>query len=186
MRVPSSPRAVSSVISNVLLVAVVVILATTISVFALGFAGETTEAGPVVSESSGEFVGDRSGSDDQIVRITHVAGDSVPVSELEIAVRACGETGRIVNLPATQRTPTSIPFADSNLRGDLISQGQPVQAWDAGVLHEDTGDTFTAGSSFEFRIKNGACSLDPGDDVTVRVIHTPSNSVLIKQELTAV
>ncbi|MFC6756466.1 MULTISPECIES: type IV pilin [Haloarcula] len=189
MRLPPSTRAATPVVSNLLFVAIVVVLAAVVSVFALGVAEDTRDPGPAVSESSGEFAGDRAGSDDQIVRITHVAGDSIPVSELEIAVRACSKTSRLVNLPATRNTPTFIPFADSNLRGELISQGQPGQAWDAGALHEDTGDTFTAGSSFEFRIKNdedeGGCRLDSGDEVTVRVIHTPTNSIVIKQELTA-
>jgi FlaG/FlaF family flagellin (archaellin) len=56
-----SSRAVSSVIGNILLVATVVILAATISVFALGFTEETTDAGPVVGQSSGELVRDIAG-----------------------------------------------------------------------------------------------------------------------------
>jgi flagellin-like protein len=182
-----SERGVTPVVSTILMVAVVVILAATVSVLALGFTDDADQPGPVVGQSSGELRSDVAGSNDQIVRITHVAGDTVQVSEMEVAVEACGESARIVNLPATRRTPTSVPFYDSNLEGNLISQGQffGAQQWDAGALHEDTGDTFTASSSFEFRIKNGACELDPGDEVVVRVVHTPTNTVFIEKRLVA-
>lgn len=191
MQIPKPPRAVSPVISNILMVAIVVILAATVSVLALGLTEEQNRPGPVVGQSSGELIGDKAGADDQIVRITHIAGDPVDVSEMEIVVRACGETARIVNLPApttrTASTPTYFPFDEGNFEGNenLISEGTVGQSWDAGVLHEDTDDTFTGGSSFEFRITNGACSLNSGDQVDVRVIHTPTNTVMINKELTA-
>jgi len=193
MRLFRSSRGVSPVISNILMVAIVVVLAATVSVFAFGFAQETTQPGPIVGQSSGELASDSSGSDDQIVRITHVAGDPIDVSNMEIVVRACGQRARIVNLPApttrTTSTPTYLPFDSGNFEGNrnLLSPGQAFgrQSWDAGVLHEDTSNTFTAGSSFEFRIKNGACRLDAGDQVVVQVVHTPTNSVPIKKTLTA-
>lgn len=187
----SDHRGVAPVVSTVLVVAIVVVLAAVVSVFVLGLGEDVEDQGPIVGRSTSEFVGDRSGSDDQIVRITHRAGDAVPVSEMEIAVRACGQSERIVNLPApttrTTSTPTFLPFDVGNFEygSGLLSQGQPGQEWDAGVLHEDTSDTFVAGSSFEFRIKNGACRLDPGDEVSVRVVHTPTNSVVIEKRLTA-
>lgn len=190
MRRPSS-RAVSPVVANVLLVAVVVILAATLSVFALGMTGEESQPGPVVGESSAELVRDRPGADDQVVRITHVAGDPVAVSEMEVAVRACGKRARIVDLPApttrSASTPTYFPFDDGNFEGDeeLLSEGTVGQTWSAGVLHEDTTDTFAGGTSFEFRITNGACSLNAGDRVDVRVVHTPTNTVFIEKQLTA-
>ena len=193
MRALRSSRGISPVISNILMVAIVVILASTVSVVALGFAQDTTQPGPIVGQSSGELVSDASGSDDQIVRITHVAGDPIDVSNMEIAVRACGKRARMVNLPSPTRrttsTPTYLPFDSGNFEGNqnLLSPGQAFgrQSWDAGVLHEDTSNTFTAGSSFEFRIKNGACRLDPGEEVVVHVVHTPTNSIPIEKTLTA-
>lgn len=191
MQSPESSRAVSPVVSNILLVAIVVILAATISVLALGFTDERNEPGPVVGTSSAEFVGDKSGADDQIIRITHLGGDPVDVAEMEIAVRACGKSARIGNLPAptnrTSSTPTYFPFDEGNFERNtnLLSEGTVGQSWNASVLHEDTGNTFASGLSFEFRIKNGACSLDAGDQVDVRVVHTPTETVMIKKELTA-
>ncbi|EMA09159.1 type IV pilin [Haloarcula sp. JP-Z28] len=191
MEIPQSPRAVSPVVSTILLVAIVVILGTTISVLALGVTDDLNDAGPVVGQSTAEFIGDRSGADDQIVRITHIAGDSVAVSEMELVVRACGKATRLINLPApttrTASTPTYFPFDEGNFQGnqDLLSEGTVGQSWDAGVLHEDTTNTFAAGSSFEFRITNGACSLAAGETIEVMVVHSPTNTVMIDTELTA-
>lgn len=190
-------RAVAPVISTILLVAIAVILAATISVLVLDFGEEIQDPAPKIGQSSGEFV-KQDGFEGGIIRIEHIAGDSVPVEEIEVAVDAtdaCGETARVQNLPAFNNdTPYSNPdafsFGDDNLvRGSnsIISKGSTplFQKWDAGVLHKDTDNTFDAGSEFEFRIGKGACQLNNGDKITVRVVHVPSNAVIIKQELTA-
>lgn len=189
MQLPASTRAVSSVVSVLLLVAVVVVLAATVSVFTLGIA-ETQSPGPVINQSSGEIIADRPGADDQKVRITHVAGDTVAVFALEIAVQACGRSARLVNLPApTTRavsTRTFFPLDEGNFEGNqpLLSEGTVGQSWDSVVLHEDTTNRFRAGTTIAFRINNDACSLDTSDQVDVRVIHTPTNSIPIRKELT--
>lgn len=186
----SSSRAVSPIIANILMVAIVVILAATISVFTLGFTEETTETGPIVGQSSGEFVSESStGSsyDNQIIRITHIAGDTVSVSDMEIVVRACGKTERVVNLPAENIAPTNQPFykkENFERNNGLLSAGISFQKWNAGVLHEDTSNKFNSGKSFELRIATGICEVDPGNEVQVQVIHTPTNSVIIKETLT--
>ena len=186
-----SNRAVSPVVANILIVAIVVILAATISVFALGFVSEQNQPGPVIGESNGALVGDEAGADDQIIRVTHVAGDTVDVSEMEIVVRACERTTRVVNLPAptarTASSPTYFPFDGGNFEGDedLLTEGTVGQSWSAGVIHEDTDNTFSSGRSFRLRINNGACSLNTGDQVRIQVIHTPTNTVMIRKQLTA-
>lgn len=101
IRVVEANRAVSAVISTVLMVATTVVLTATVSVFALGFTEDLNATTPVVGQTSGEFV---PGADEQEVLITHVAGDSVPVENIEIVIRATGpgvdtET-RLVDLPA--------------------------------------------------------------------------------------
>jgi len=97
-------RAVTPVISTILVVVIVVILAATVSVALLGITEYLTEPAPIVTDTTGEFEAGP-GTDTQIVRITHVAGDSIEVENIEIIVRASGpgsklpvET-RIVNLP---------------------------------------------------------------------------------------
>jgi FlaG/FlaF family flagellin (archaellin) len=85
------------------MVALVVILAAVISTFSLGFVDGLRDPGPNTTQSSGEFT-PQDGNDGGIVLLTHEAGDSVRIKELEIAVQAeCTggiKQGRIVNLPA--------------------------------------------------------------------------------------
>lgn len=174
------------------MIAIVVLLAATTSVFALGFTDDVDQSGPVIGQSSGELVV-QDGFDGGIVRITHVAGDSIEVENIEIAVDsrdACGETARIINLPSDASRFGFDGFADENLQnGDdsFISKGTFSSEWDIGVLHETNDNTFNAGTSFEFRIKGGSddCQLEPRDEVTVKIVHTPTNSVTIEKTLTA-
>ena len=185
-------RAASPVIGVVALVAMVLIVAATVGWAGLGFSEQIREPAPNVAESKGELKTQDS-FDGGIVRITHVAGDSVEVRHLEIDITVDAKDGsgqaRLVNLPADRNTPTFQPFDDENIAGDgFVSKGAGSQQWSAGALHEDTSNTLTAGSWFEFRIKGSdstAIELSSGDTVTVRVVHTPSQSVIIEQELTA-
>ena len=158
--------------------AVVVILAATVSVFTLGVADEVTQPGPVVGQSSGELAYDRPGSDDQIVRLTHVAGDDLDVSTLEIAVDAtdaCGKRSRIVNLPTNT-------LGSANFNGDdIFDYFSP----DGGQLDTSADGTWSAGETATFRLASTECGLSEGDTLTVRVVHTPTNSVVIKETLTA-
>jgi flagellin-like protein len=183
-------RAVSPVISTVLLVAVVVILVATMSTFTLLFTEEVNDPAPVIGQSSGEFVGG-TGDGDQIIRITHLAGESVPVSEMEIVVDApqCNpETARIVDLPLELYQG----YTDHVEYGSALVDTRPPgfqNETDFGVLDADRKNTFDAGSYFEFRINAGECrngnGFENGDTVTVRVVHTPTDAVVIEEELTA-
>lgn len=176
-------RGVAPVISTILLVAIAVILAATISVFVLDFGEQTTEAGPVVGESSGTFEAFQSGSDEQIVRIRHISGDSVPTEEMEVVVDAsdaCGKRARLVNLPLGS-VGNDNKIDDGNVEGDDIfdTRNGIIQH---GALNDETYD---AGSVIRFRIKKGACEVDRDDTLVVRVVHTPTNAIVLKETLRA-
>ena len=181
-------RAVSSVISVILLVAVTVVLAAVLSVATLGLAEKLDDTAPVIGQSEGEFAA-QDGFDGGIVRITHVAGAVVRVSEVEVAVGAeCSgdgtdKHGRLVNLPVQSGDK---PKSD-NIKGDDIFDGSSGSLTEPGT--DDTGalvtDEFRPGDVIVFRIPDIDCDLLSGDTVTVRVVHTPSNAVIIRQELTA-
>nr|WP_240938306.1 type IV pilin [Haloarcula rubripromontorii] len=181
-------RAVSSVISVILLVAVTVVLAAVLSVATLGLAEKLDDTAPVVGQSAGEFAA-QDGFDGGIVRITHVAGDVVRVAEIEVAVSAeCSgdgaeKNGRLVDLPAKSGDR---PQSD-NIEGDDIFDESTGSLTERGA--DDTGalvtDEFRPGDVIVFRIAGGDCDLQSGDTVTVRVVHTPSNAVIIRQQLTA-
>jgi flagellin-like protein len=181
--VADSDRAVSPVISTILLVAIAVILAATISTFALGFAEQTGESAPVVGQSTAELRAFESGSDEQILETAHVAGDTLTVADLEIVVDAddaCGKTGRIVNLPL--KSGNNIDA--NNVEGADIFDGRSVTRW-GSTPHILLESEWASGEAFAFRIKKGACRIDGGDTVELLVVHEPSESIVIEKTLTA-
>jgi flagellin-like protein len=175
-------RAVSAVISTVLMVAIVVIIAATVSVFVLGFVEDIQDPGPVVADSTGEFVAGSAG-DEQVVRITHLAGDTVNIENIEIVVKApdCGKQARLVDLPGDGYFDYTL--SDENIRGDenLISQG--FAAENDGPIYVEEDNKWTAGEAISFRIAVGGCDFrkPENSELAVLVIHTQSNKILIEE-----
>ena len=174
-----SRRGVSSAVSVVLLVAVTVILAATVSVFALGVADDIDEAPPLISESSGELVV-QDGNGGGIVRLTHLGGDPVPADEIVIAVDAedaCGKSGRLVNLPAPSGNPNP---TEEYVRGEDVFDNSYNSV--SGPIGE-AGGVWEAGETVSFRRASSECELDRGEEITVAVIHTPTESIVIDETL---
>jgi flagellin-like protein len=170
-----STRGVSSVIGVVLLVAVVVILAAAVGTFALEFTNATQEPAPQVANAEAEFL--VTGGFDQTVRITHRGGDTVDVSDLEIVVSfsASSKRSRLVGAP-TDKIGT----------GDF--EGDDIWSFGFGGIggELETGDgQWSSGEAIEFRIASGDVDVKPGEKVFVKVIHEPTESVLIDRTLTA-
>jgi flagellin-like protein len=176
-------RGSSSVVGVVLMVGVVVILAAVVSVTVLSFTSDLRQPGPTVAQSSGQLIADQPGSDDQIVRLTHEAGDPIPVDEIEIVAHACGLRGRLVNLPASDGDPQ--PTGNYVQGDDLFDNSANSVSGPIGENDKVVDGRWTAGETAEFRIANGACSLDTGDTAVIRVVYTPTNSIVIEEELTA-
>lgn len=144
------------------MVAIVVILAATISVFVLDLTENVNDPAPTVGQASGEFI---PGANDQEVQVLHVAGDSVKVENIEIVVRASGPNlntkARLVNLPADGSELDS-----SNIEGDksLISKGvgEAGPADPNQVIIEDypTDDNrWDAGETIQFEINVGGADF---------------------------
>ena len=188
-------RSVSPVISVILMVAVVVILAATISVIVLDFTEDLGDPGPNVADTTGKFEPEPSGpfqQDNQIVRITHKGGDSVAVEEIEIIVRASGPgdglptEARLINLPSTE----SSRLLDENIDGNdgLISQG----FGSAELIVDDGTDVWSAGKTIEFRINTGTADFrdsaqgepEEADELEVIVVHNPSNAIISEHTFT--
>ncbi|QIO23765.1 type IV pilin [Haloarcula sp. JP-L23] len=182
-------RAVTPVVAVVLLVALVVVLAASVTAATVGYASDLRGPAPTVAQSSGEFERYATGGGrytDQIVRVTHLAGDPLRVADLELVVDAsdaCGKSGRLVNLPATgdDLRPT-----DEYVRGDDVFDN----AYDAVEGPIGTGDvdddgTWSAGETAQFRLATSECPLDAGERFTVRLVHTPTGAVLVEESMTA-
>lgn len=182
----TTDRGVTSVVSTVLLVALVLVLAVTISVYALGVADDLTEPGPNVAETSAEFVPGGS-TDEQVVRTTHVAGDRVAIENIEIIVRASGPgvdtQARLVDLPST----ASSKLRDENIDGndDLIDQ----RSGSTKLIADDGVDFWSAGDTIEFRVNSGTADYRDGetpdaDELEVVVVHAPSNAIIVDRTFT--
>lgn len=169
------------------MVAIVVILAATMSVYGLGFADDITQPGPLVGQSSGTLEPNPpgSGSDNGFVSIRHVAGDTIQTANMEIVVDAtdaCGKRGRLVNLPVDGYSGNAI--GSTNIEDDDIFDGRPP--YFGGPEYSALQETeYAAGDEILFRIPNNDCPVRNGDKVIVRVVHTPTNSVVIEDTLTA-
>jgi len=197
-------RATTPVISTVLLVAIVVILTVTLSVFVSGVTEDINDPAPNIADTTGDFdVGASGYQSDQIVRIAHLAGDSVTIGELEIIVRVRGpdstlpSEARLVNLPAEGSS-----IDDKNIDGEnmLIDRG-PNPLGGAGPPHllitSQNANAWSAGKTIQFRIPTGGADFREGEDIPssglnepdadeleVVIVHTPSNSILSEHTFT--
>ena len=172
-------------IGNVLLIAIVVVLAATASVYVFGVTDGAPDPAPTVAQSTGQLV-PQDGNDGGIVRITHRGGDTLRVADLEIVVdarTACGKVGRLVNLPASDGDPN--PESEF-VRGDDVFDNSANSV--SGPIGEDgrtVDGEWSSGETATFRLAKSECTLAAGQTITVRVVHTPTNAVVIKQRLAA-
>jgi FlaG/FlaF family flagellin (archaellin) len=176
-----------------MVVAVVVILAAIVSVAAFGFMSDINEPAPNVADTAGEF---EAGADNQVVRITHIGGDSVPAEEIEIIVRASGSgddlplEARLVDLPSDG---FGTKIDDTNIQGDdFLDQG--TSSPDDQIIVEEDSDIWEAGDTIQFVIAssgNGADFTDPptyddneADTLEVIIVHTPSDAIISESTFT--
>ena len=167
-------RAVTPVVSTILMVAVVVVLAATVSVFFLDVTEDINEPAPVVGQTSGEFE-----PGPQCVRITHIAGESIPAEELEVVVRASGPDvdaeARLVNLPE---------FDEEKDPENIISFFHKE-------IESNDPNTWGVGDTIQFEINVNADFREPpvdssndADELTVLIVHTPSEAVIVRKTFT--
>jgi flagellin-like protein len=202
-------RAATPVVSTILIVAIVVILAATVSVFFLGVTEDINEPAPNVADTTGEFEVGSADSDNQVVQITHIAGDNVNVKNIEIIVRASGPgddlpTGvRLIDLPGDGSFPRAL--ANENIRGldsqsdsdfiDQLGNGPFAGDYDGDqIIVVDDSDTWGAGDTIQFSVSagdGGADFRDPptnpereANELEVIILHKPSNSILSEHTFT--
>ncbi|WP_129597672.1 type IV pilin [Methanohalophilus profundi] len=177
-------KAISPVVGIMLMIAITIVLGVTLIFFATAF--EMQEPAPFVAHSSGELVRDVDGGDDQKVYLYHEGGDCINLSDIEIVVDAtevCGERVKLVNLPAEHVPYVGVALSSENIEGneDIFDKSSDGIA---GAIKEIE---FSTGELLMFRINSGenACPLKKGDQITVKIIHTPTNTVIIEETLTA-
>ena len=174
-------KAVSPVVGIMLMIAITIVLGVTLIFFATAF--EIQEPAPFVAHASGELVR-KGGADghraDQRVYIYHEGGEPIIVSDMEIVVdstEVCGKRSRIIDLPVQNS------LNSSNIKGDTGMLDKGLYGIDGAIEEAE----FSAGEKLMFRINNGedACPLKKGDQITVKIIHKPTNTIVIEETLTA-
>ena len=174
-------RAASSIIGVLLLVAVVIVLVTVAGGYLVSISDNVSEPAPVIADSTGEFI-PQDGNDGGIVRIEHRAGDTASVHDLEVAVVAeCAggdKQGRLVDLPVTSGNSID----DDQIEGDNIFDQRSLNTFGGGALLQDR---YASSDTILFRIPDNKCDLAVGAEVVVRVVHLPSDSVVITEEFVA-
>lgn len=159
------------------MVAITVILAAVIATTVFGTAQNTQGKSELVAQTTGDMSADIPGSDDQRIKVYHESGDSIEVKNLDVIVDAtdtCGKRARV-----TDGTVTNIDSPD--YQGDDFLDDYGLK----GQLGTGSNNEWTSGERLQIRINNGDCPLDPGDTVTVTVVHTPTNSILGEHDVTA-
>jgi len=190
-------RGVSPVVSTILVVAIVVILAATISVTVLDTTADINEPTPNVAETTGEFTtANGEAGDEQVVQVTHVAGDDVDVEDLEIIVQASGpdndlpSEARLVNLPGDGIWSFTIDAENIEGDDDLIDTSS---SGTSRIIVVDDSNVWSAGDTIQFRIGvAGADFRDPprdpnpeADELEVTIVHTPSDAIIFEDTFTA-
>lgn len=166
------------VVGEVLLVGVVVVIGLVVITLSLGLAENVDSPAPVVSETSGLVAPT---ADGQVIEVTHVAGDTVRLSNVEVVVdatEACGQQARIVDLPldsAEYLQPDDITGAA------ILSTANRSRAdYDPGAL---LNERFAGGETIGVRLTD-ACPLEPGDRVTILLVHRPRAAIVSRTVVT--
>lgn len=161
-------RGVSPVIATILMVAITVILAAVIGSFVLGIGGDLSQSPQVsldVSDAADDVDNDgnpnnnpdNDGPDDIIV-IEHNGGDSLESSNLELTVtNTSGESYALEELPGTITTGDRITLAE------IKGSGAP------------RADAEVGGKNIQ---------SETSIDINVRIVHKPSDSLLLDTQIT--
>jgi len=166
-------RGVSPVIGVILMVAITVILAAVIGTFVLGL-GDSLQQAPQstinVEDASDDWSTHPSNADLSALVVSQDGGDSIALEDTRLVIEPTNETGSV--------TFEQSNWVDqgTNTRLNLtLADGTPVS----------NGDEISVGDSLTV-VNNVANSTDLNSDYTyrVRLIHVPSESVLVDTEVT--
>ncbi|WP_435098374.1 hypothetical protein [Halarchaeum sp. P4] len=157
----------SSPLATTFLFALAVTLATTVGG---GFYVLTDSAAsaPTVSASDATLTTAPDGT--QTVAIRERAGEAVPVSDLAITV---------VRPDGAQTTVTGFPHPNGSLAGCSCTRGDDVVTAVGGPL--ESGGTWQAGEALRLHLAtdDGSAPVPEGESLHVRVVHRPSNVIVL-------
>lgn len=177
------PRAVTSVIGIILMVAVAVVLAAVVATFALGTTEDLSNSGPKtiveVSDASDEFgdPSDSAGNEyngwEPFVDIQHDGGDPLPANEIAISIRNASSNRLIAEWNGEKWVAGADRAAFRSARTGKTNW-DTTQPFDADPL--SSGDRMIP-------MINEPNSNEDGE-YTVQITHIPTNTLVTKQTVT--
>lgn len=207
-------RAVSPVISVILVTAITVILAAVIGTFVLGLSDSVNSQGPQVATSIQdaentvsqvpriEYTGeggnlvDVVGDGQDYVRIEHRGGEVVPMNDLEIQVVGQDTNQRYLQLNATNGFTrddirySSVDDIDGYRRighlavATLLNGDSEFSAEDAEFGAGDVLVLSEDGWNYDPQPDNDSAFFEAGDELRILVLHQPSKQLIGKATVT--
>ncbi len=169
-------RGLSSVVGILTVVALVVVLATGVLTAGMAMAtlGDPPPAAVIEAEATTAACSG-CGPNDQVIRLRHRNGDPLPMADVTLVISApAHDPVRLVDLPLSTNC-----LQDSHVEGPDIFDGRCGRVGGSlTAVGSDSTESWRAGETVRFRLQKSALRLAPGNDVTVRVVHTPSDSVI--------
>jgi len=166
-------RGVSPVIGVILMVAITVILAAVIGTFVLGL-GDSLQQAPqaqLSAEDASDGVSDLDDTDEvDLIKIGHDGGDKISDGDYRIQIRAPGADSFETIVEGGDETEKDISNVDE---GELT---------DVGISVGDPGD-LQVGDEIFIDATASATPTDASGDWQVRIIHVPSDSIILDQEV---
>ena len=151
-------EAVSPVIGVILMVAITVILAAVIAAFVFGMGGNLSTAPPTVSITATNNAAD--GTLD--LKINHNGGELLKGTEWKVSVVAQGDAPKYIY---------SVADDDFQVGGQIV--------W-AGIVATDGADHAFANATEAWTYSsNSTEDFDPGEKYDVKMVHIPSNSMVL-------
>lgn len=176
----SDDRSVSPVVGVVLVVAITVMLAAVVALFAFGMTDETEEAGPyagIQMDGTISIAGTAAGCAEEHVELTHQGGDAIPIENIEIIVRL--DSGS--DSQESRIHPPVSGYPDVEKYEDLIDQNHVSSDCWQGIITQ-SGEEWRAGKKLSFRVNNGNVGYDhtieKGDTIEVTVVDEEANKIL--------
>ena len=163
-------RGVSPVIGVILMVAITVILAAVIGAFVLNLGGDlqqTPQAQIGAEDASGDVASVDTTGWDNVLSINHNGGDEIASDDYEVLVQFPGTSGYNTLLDS----------------GGISNQTDTSGTNDVNVGLNNGNDpgALSVGDTIYIQAQAASNSEDMSGEWGVRIIHTPSDSILIDQ-----
>ncbi|ADC65705.1 Protein of unknown function DUF1628 [Ferroglobus placidus DSM 10642] len=168
-------KAVSPVIGVILMVAITVILAAVIASFVFGLGSKAPKAAPQASLVASAYDNetkyntiDLKGKTDLVI-IEHQGGENIPWADVKVIVEGTKNKSSLTTADAE-----NIKYVDNSNKS----------AWYQDEI--SSNEFFEPGEKLVIAFNNSAYNhFGAGDSVTIKVLHTPSNQMILSAKVAA-